>query len=497
MVALVGPALANLLKSAAPVAPAVQAMAAEVAAAPGAPTFLGPVLAARADLHPAVAAQLLAGRDDATAAALVANAVVSSEVVCAAVSVITSPHRLAYLAATSSSGPVLAALAARVRAARGAAHIYPAFPGGPGPVGELSSRERICVLTALLETPSLPVVDALVAVREQLGRARGDVLARAFPNTAKRPALGAALVWLADHPLECEQLAAGQGAHPAVLVAAARRDAARALEVLVEVLLPAMAARSGSLGQETHCYRQAASTVRALVASLDAAARASLAGARRDWDTYAGGIVATLLATPPEVLDNAATDALLRGAAPDVVLALARSWRPFNDAHPSREALRAFLARPDVDAPVAAAVAAVFDHLCHHVLDARPGDVSYLAALYADSPGRMAGEQDVDVLLATVRLMAAQGGVDQLGALPPEVLERLAGRVLELDWATLTPLLGRCLALDAQVAQLLAVLLGDERRVELFRATAPAFTGPLGVLPGVFTAALAGPARPS
>ena len=496
MAALVAPALANLLKSAAPVPLAVQAMAAEIAARPGAPTFLGPVLAARADLHPTVAASLLAGRHDATVAALASNAVVDASVVCAAVGVIASAHRLSYLAATSSSVPALTALATRVRTSRGGAHVYPAFPGGPTPVGVLSTRERACILTALMENPVLPEHDALVVVREQLGRARGDVLAQAFPNTVRRPALAATLAWLADHPRACEQLAEASGAHPAVLVAAARHDARRAAAVLTGVLLPAMATRAGSLGQETHCYRQAASVVTALVATLDAPARAALAGARPDWDTYAGGVVADLLATPPEVLDNATTDALMMSAGPDVVLALARSWRPFDSAHPSAEALRAFLARPDVDAPVAAAVAAVFDPHCHHVLDARPGDVGYLAALYARSPGRMADERDVDVLLATVRLLAAAGG-DQLAVLHPDVLERLAARVLELDWVALTPLLGRCPVLDTAVAQLLGVLLGDERRVELFRATAPAFTGPLGVLPGVFTAALAAPARPS
>jgi len=245
-------------------------------------------------------------------------------------------------------------------------------------------------------------------------------------------------------------------------------------------------------------YRRAQGAATALVAGLDDLTRGALAAGRCDWDTYAGGVLVPLL-FPAQTLDEAGVDALLAAGPVADVLAFAAGHRTFQDALPSCGGLRAFLARPDVDAATAAHLAEVFDHHCHPVLDARPADVAYQAAVYARVPQRLDAvlDVDVDVILAAARVMAAGGsrGIEELERLPAVVLERLGARVLELDWAAATPLLGRDPGVDGAVDALLATLLAGPARAELFRALGPGHQGPLAELTGAFEAALAGPTR--
>jgi len=484
MAAVVATALTNLLRGGAPVPAAVQVLAAQIAMADQAPCPLAlrVALAARTDLLASVAVDLLAAGDE-TLAVLATNPSVSDAVVVSAIGAVDDVHKMEYLAGVSTSVRALGALADRVQ---------PHNCTWPVTVGD-----RTAILVKLLENPALDQVVATRTVLDELAHVAGNPLAATFPDMTRRPVLAAALGWLRDHPAVCARLAADPAAHHAVLVAAAYRDPVLASWMLTCVILPGLDVRSGTPEASSSRCTLARDVVRALVATLPLDHIEALRAARTDWDTYADGALAFLLTPPAPVLDHAAIDALLTGAPVPAVLAAAAAWRTFVDAHPTRDAVRAFLARPDVDAASAAAVARVFDLHCSHALDARPGDVAYLAALYAAAPGRMVAVTDVDVLLAAVRVMAdpsTRGGVDRLGRLQVPILERLAGRVGELGWAAVAPLLGRSECLDTAVADLLAALLATDARRELFAALAPTFTCSLGDLGAVFDATLAAPA---
>jgi len=482
MADLVPVALTNLLRGVAPAPAQVQALAAEVAMVSGSQVSLRVALAARTDLLASVAATLLAAGDE-TLAVLAVNPSVSDALARSAMDAITDVHKLEYLAVASSSARALGVLADRA---------HPRNPTWP-----FMADTRAAILVKLLENPALDQAVATRTVLDELSHVAGNPLARTFPDTTRRPVLAAALGWLRDHPAACAALAADPAAHHVVLLAAAYRDPDLALWMLTCVLLSGLDVRSGTPEARSVRARLARDVVLALVASLSPAHTEQLRVARTDWDTYADGLLEFLLAPPSPVLDHDAIDALLTDAPVPVVLAATVAWRTFVDAHPSRDAVRAFLARPDVDAAAAVVVARVFDLHYSHVLDARPGDVAYLAALYARAPGRMVTVTDVDVLLAAVRIMAdAATGKDpaRVNQLHVATLERLADRVGELGWAAVTPMLGRAQVLDAAVADLLTGLLATDARRELFRAVASTFAGSLADLAAVFDATLAPPA---